>query len=78
MLPAKGLFHEILILWSMTESIIQPEPFPKISGMCHIIVVEIDSNTSSMSLLLIIVSAFECKWKMSYFILSSFSFFYKL
>ena len=45
----------------MTESIIQTEPFPKVSGMCHIIVVEIDSNTSSMSLLLIIVSAFECK-----------------
>ena len=28
-LPAKRLYLGILIVWSMTESIIQPEPFPK-------------------------------------------------
>ena len=29
MLLAKGLYLEILIVWSLTDSIIQPEPFPK-------------------------------------------------
>ena len=29
MLLAKGLYLEILIVWSMTDSVIQPEPFPK-------------------------------------------------
>ena len=38
----------------MTESIIQPEPFPK--DFCMF---EIDSNTSSVSFWLIVVSAFE-------------------
>ena len=26
-LPAKGLYFEVLIVWSMTQSIIQPDPF---------------------------------------------------
>ena len=34
----------------MTESIIQAEPFPKDFCMFDIIVVKIDSNTSSVSL----------------------------
>ena len=29
LLPAKGLYFEILLLCSMTESVIQPETFPK-------------------------------------------------
>ena len=29
MVPAKELYFEILILWSMTETIIKPEPFPE-------------------------------------------------
>ena len=29
LLPGKGSYFEILIVWSMTESIIQPESFPK-------------------------------------------------
>ena len=48
-------------LWSMTESLIQSKPFPKDFCMSDIIVVYIDSNTWSMSLSLIIVSAFECE-----------------
>ena len=47
------------MLRSTTESIIQPEPFPKDSFMFDIILVEIDSNTSSISLSLISISAFE-------------------
>ena len=43
----------------MTESITQPEHFPVHSCMYDIIVVWIDSNTSSMLLSLIIVSTFE-------------------
>ena len=43
----------------MTESIIKPEVFPKDFCIFDIIVVQIDSNTSSMSLSLIIISAFE-------------------
>ena len=39
LLPAKGLYFEILIVRSMTESIIQPEPFPKDFGMFVIIAV---------------------------------------
>ena len=38
MLPAKGLYFEILILWSLTESVIQPEPFPKNFCIVDIIV----------------------------------------
>ena len=46
----------------MTESVIQPEPFPKYFCMFDVTVVYIDLNTlSSMSLSLIIVSAFECE-----------------
>ena len=29
LLPSKGLYFEILLLWSMTESIIQPDSFPR-------------------------------------------------
>ena len=43
----------------MTESIIQPESFPKDFCMFDIIVVKTDWNTSSMSLSLIIIFAFE-------------------
>ena len=43
----------------MTESVIQPEPFPKDFCMFDIIVVDIDSDASSISLSLTIVSAFE-------------------
>ena len=45
----------------MTESIIQPEPFPRDFHMFDMIAVSIDSNTSSMSLSLIILSLFELK-----------------
>ena len=38
LLPAKGLYFEIRIVWWITESIIQPEPFPKNFSMCFIIV----------------------------------------
>ena len=44
----------------MTTSIIQPEPFRKDFCMFDKTEVWIDLNTSQMSLLLIIVSAFEC------------------
>ena len=43
----------------MTESVIHPEPIPKDFCMFAIIVVWIDLNTLSMSLSLIIISAFE-------------------
>ena len=57
-----GLCFQILILFSLTESIIQPKPFPKDFCMFDIIdKVQTDWNASSMSLSLIIVSAFECK-----------------
>ena len=42
----------------MTESIVQPELFPKDVCMYNITVI-INLNTSSMSLSLIIISAFE-------------------
>ena len=29
LLPAKGLYYKTLAIWSITESIIQPEPFPR-------------------------------------------------
>ena len=46
----------------MTESIIQPKPFPKNFYLFDITLVYIDLNTlSSMSLSLILVSAFECE-----------------
>ena len=48
LLLAKGLDFAILILGYMNESIIQPEPFPKHFCMFDIIVVYIDSNTSSV------------------------------
>ena len=37
--PAKGLYFEIIIEWSMTESIIHPEPFPEDYCMFDITVV---------------------------------------
>ena len=43
----------------MTESVIQPELLYRDFCITDIIVLEIDSNTSSMPLSLIIVSAFE-------------------
>ena len=43
----------------MTESAIQPEPFPKDFHNFSIIVVKIGGNTLPMSLSLIIISAFE-------------------
>ena len=43
----------------MTESVIQPELFPKDFYMFDIIVVQIDSNASPMPLSLIIISDFE-------------------
>ena len=43
----------------MTESVIQPEPFPRNSCMFDVIVLQFNSNTSSMSLSLRIVSPFE-------------------
>ena len=45
----------------MTESIIPPELFPRDFHMFDMIAVQVDSNTSSMSLSLIIVSLFELK-----------------
>ena len=45
----------------MTESIIQPEPFPKDFCIFYIIVVQVDSNTLSISLSPITVHAFECE-----------------
>ena len=56
-----GLYFELLTLRSMTESIIQSEPFPKDFCMFNITVLKIDLNITSMSLSLIIVSAFECE-----------------
>ena len=47
----------------MTESIIQPEPFPKGFCMFDITVVLIDLNTSSMPLSLIFISAFSLNKK---------------
>ena len=41
----------------MTELVIYPEPFPKDSRTCDIILVQIDSNTSSMSKLFLPLSA---------------------
>ena len=38
LLPAKGLYFEILIVWLMTEKIIQPKTFPKDFCMFVIIV----------------------------------------
>ena len=39
LLPADELYSEILIVLSMTESIVQPGPFPKDVCMLDIIVV---------------------------------------
>ena len=50
---------KILIVWSMNESVIQPQPFPKDLCMFFITVVKIDWNPSAISLLLITISAFE-------------------
>ena len=53
MILAKTLYFEILKLCSLTESIIQPEPFPKDFSIFDITVLWIDLTTlSSMSLLL--------------------------
>ena len=58
LLPAKALYLEILILCSMAESVIQPEPFPKYFCMFDLAIVQPDINTlSSMSFLSILVSA---------------------
>ena len=43
----------------MTESIIQPQPFPRDLYMFSIIVVKIDLNAPLMLFSLIIISAFE-------------------
>ena len=59
----------------MTESIIQHQSFSKCFCIFDIVVVQIDSNKSSMSLSLIIVSGFECEQSVSYFVLSSVSIF---
>ena len=59
----------------MTESIIQPKPFPKDFYVFDIIVIKIDWNISSMSLSLIIIFAFELEYKLSYFVLPSLSIF---
>ena len=45
----------------MTESIMQPQAFPKDFYMFDTIVVQIDLNRSLMTLSLIIVSAFDCE-----------------
>ena len=47
------------IVWWMTKSIIQPEPFPKDFYGFVIIIVYIDWNTPWMSLSLIIISVFD-------------------
>ena len=57
--PGNRLYFEVLIVWSMNQSIIQPEPCPKEFCMFVVIVLYIDLNTSSIFLLLIITSAFE-------------------
>ena len=49
------------MLGSMAESIILTELFPSDFWMFDITVLQIDSNTSSISLLLIFVSAFDDK-----------------
>ena len=59
MLPAKGLHFEIWTLWSMTESIIHPEPFLKFFSIINVTVVLVGLNILPMSLSLINVSAFE-------------------
>ena len=43
----------------MTKPIIQPEPFPKDSSMFDITEVQTDLSTPSVSLSLIVISAFE-------------------
>ena len=54
----------------MNESIIQPEAFPNDFCMFAIILVYIELNTFSMSLLLIIISTFEIQYKFLNFVLS--------
>ena len=58
----------------MTESLIQSEPFPRDICMFVIIVVKIDSNTLSMSLSFIIISAFQFEDKDAKFCLIIFFF----
>ena len=60
---------------SITVSIFQPQSFPKYFSMLDITVAQVDLNTSLMSLLLIVLSAFEIELKRSYFGLSSLSIF---
>ena len=38
-ISAKGLYFEIVIVWSVTESIIHPEPFPK--DFCMFVIVAV-------------------------------------
>ena len=62
MLPAKGLYFEILILWSLTQSIIRPEFWIK--------------PESSKWLSLTIASAFQFEQKVLYSVSSSLWFFF--
>ena len=50
----------IIVLWYMTEWLIQPETCLRDFCMFDITVQYVNSNTSSMPLLLRSVSAFEC------------------
>ena len=61
LLLAKGLYFETSILSSMNESILQTQSFPRDFCMFDIIVAYIDSNSSSVSLSLTVVSAFQFK-----------------
>lgn len=61
LLPTKGLYFEILMLRSMTRSLVQSEPFPSDSWIFGIIMLKIDSNTSSISISLITASVFQVK-----------------
>ena len=51
------MYFEMLTTWYITESIIQPEPFP-INFSIFDIVIQINSNISLVSLSLIIASTF--------------------
>ena len=59
MYSAKELYTGILIVWLIVLSVIQPEPFSKDLCIFVVIIVDIYWNALSMSLSLIIISAFE-------------------
>ena len=59
LLPGKGLYFEIFIVLSMSESVILPKPLPRHFWLFGIIVILNDLNASSISLSLVIASAFE-------------------